>query len=136
MSAHRSIGGTVLAAAVAVGAALIPATAHAAPAPPAELSVMHLSVTNQAKFTESRSTLLTCGPAGGTHDNAAQACEALEAAAGNFQDLKAQTTQCPLIYDPVTVSATGTWKNSPVEFTREFANSCVLAAQTEGVYDF
>ncbi|QGK71230.1 protease inhibitor [Allosaccharopolyspora coralli] len=136
MSAHRSIGGTVLAAAAVVGAALIPATAHAGPAEPAELSVMHLSVTNQAKITESRSTLLTCGPAGGTHANAAQACAALDEAAGNFQDLQAQSTQCPLIYEPVTVTAKGTWKNAPVEFTHEFANSCVLAAQTEGVYDF
>jgi hypothetical protein len=41
-----------------------------------------------------------------------------------------------MIYDPVTVTATGRWKAKPVRFTHTYGNPCVLHAATGAVFAF
>ncbi|MFD0361066.1 subtilase-type protease inhibitor [Nocardia sp. GCM10030253] len=78
---------------------------------------------------------VTCEPAGGTHERPEAACAALDKVNGSFGDLPADPTAvCIQIYDPVTVAATGTWRGTPVQWQRTFANSCELHAGTAGVF--
>ncbi|WP_406231079.1 SSI family serine proteinase inhibitor [Nocardia sp. NBC_01009] len=78
---------------------------------------------------------LTCEPAGGTHEHPEVACAALDRVNGSFDDLAADSTAaCIQIYDPVTVTATGTWRGVPVQWQRTFANSCELHSGTAGVF--
>jgi hypothetical protein len=79
---------------------------------------------------------LTCSPAGGTHKQAKAACAALKAAKGNPAAIKNDGSMCMMIYDPVTVTATGNWKNKPVRYTHTYGNPCVLKASTGAVFAF
>src|SRR5687767_11691044 len=52
---------------------------------------------------------LTCNPDGGDHPSADAACAEIEAAQGDFEALPGEPTAlCTFIYEPVTVTATGT----------------------------
>ncbi|MBW4716318.1 SSI family serine proteinase inhibitor [Saccharothrix obliqua] len=79
---------------------------------------------------------LTCGPAGGTHGNAHHACAALSEVDGRIDELRAAPVSCTMEYDPVTVTATGTWRGERRRFTQTFENPCVLRAGTGHVFDF
>lgn len=79
---------------------------------------------------------LECDPAGGNHPHAARACAALEEADGDFANLPKQQTLCPLIYDPVTATASGSWHGRPVMAHREYPNRCAANADSGGVFGF
>ena len=83
-----------------------------------------------------RRALLTCSPAGGTHTQAKAACATLAAAKGNPAAIKNDGSMCMMIYDPVTVTAIGRWKNKPVRYTRTYGNTCVLHAATGALFNF
>ena len=83
-----------------------------------------------------RRVLLTCSPAGGTHTKAKAACAALAAAKGNPAAIKNDGSMCMMIYDPVTVTATGRWKNKPLRYTHTYGNPCVLHAATGALFNF
>jgi hypothetical protein len=83
-----------------------------------------------------RRVVLTCSPAGGTHKQAKAACAALNAAKGNPAAIKNDGSMCMMIYDPVTVTATGRWKAKSVRFTHTYGNPCVLHAATGAVFAF
>lgn len=137
MAATKLISRTLLAATAVAGAALTPA-ASAAPAPPPQATFMNLSVQPDTNARDARATVLTCDPAGGTHPKAADACQTLTSANGDFNSLPTahSNTMCPQIYKPVTFTATGTWHDRPVQFQKKFANSCVAGAQTGQVFQF
>jgi hypothetical protein len=97
--------------------------------------VLTLSVGEKARPAQRRATL-TCSPAGGTHKQAKAACAALKAAKGNPAAIKDDGSMCMMIYDPVTVTATGNWKSKPVRYTHTYGNSCVLKASTGAVFAF
>jgi hypothetical protein len=140
MAATRLISRTLLAATTVAGAALTPA-AHAAPtapaAPPHEVTFMNLSVQPE-QARDARTAVLTCDPAGGTHPNAAAACQTLATANGDFQALPTAHSNvvCPQIYKPVVFTARGTWHDKPVQFQKKFANACQASAQTGQVFQF
>jgi Subtilisin inhibitor-like len=83
-----------------------------------------------------RRVVLTCSPTGGTHKQAKAACAALTAAKGNPSAIKNDGSMCMMIYDPVTVTATGRWKTKTVRFTKTYGNACVLHAATGAVFAF
>ena len=83
-----------------------------------------------------RQVVLVCSPAGGTHKQAKAACADLKAAKGNPAAIKNDGSMCMMIYDPVTVTATGNWKNKPVRYTHTYGNSCVLKASTGALFAF
>lgn len=133
MSATRLLGRTTLAAATMLGTVLVPATATAAPP---QLSVLHLTVSKGYDVAASRASLLMCEPAGGTHPHATKACKSLNKVNGDFHSVGTENAMCPLIYDPVTAHATGTWRGKQVNYTKEFANRCVMESQTSGIFTF
>ena len=79
---------------------------------------------------------LRCEPSGGSHPAADEACGKLGAVGGDFGSLPTVSRQCILMYAPVDVTAKGVWAGEPVEFAASYANRCVAAAQTNGVFDF
>src|SRR5690242_19562037 len=115
-----------------IGTAAAPS--YAAKAPGSRL-VLTVAAGEKAKPVQQRATL-TCGPAGGTHKQAKAACAALNAAKGDPAAIKNDGSMCMMIYDPVTVTATGRWKSKPVKFTHTYGNPCELHAATGAVFTF
>ncbi|MEV4377525.1 SSI family serine proteinase inhibitor [Streptosporangium sp. NPDC049644] len=75
-----------------------------------------------------RTVVLQCSPiGGGTHPRTREACAALEPASGDVRKFKPATGLiCPLIYEPVTVSAVGVWKSRFTMSSQTFGNSCQM----------
>ncbi|MDR7301195.1 SSI family serine proteinase inhibitor [Haloactinomyces albus] len=146
MAAIRLFGRTLIATTAIAAATLASTGASAAPLPSASsepsvqhsASVLHLTVDRGTGSDPYRAVVLTCGPAGGTHPKAASACENLDRAGGKFSGLRAgrDNAMCPLVYRPVTVTATGTWEGTPVKHEKTYSNACVLTAHTGPVFDF
>jgi hypothetical protein len=136
MAATRLIGHALLAATALAGTVLVPAAASAGPEV-STLSSLHLGV-QEGRSGAVRSTVLTCYPSGGSHPNASEACATLARANGDFDSLSGTqaNAMCPLVYRPVTLTATGTWKNRPVQFEKTYPNACVGTSETGEVFDF
>ena len=80
--------------------------------------------------------LLTCNPSGVTHPHATEACTDLATARGDFAKLPRKPVFCPMIYAPVTASASGTYEGKHINFHQEFDNRCLLARVTGRVFEF
>jgi hypothetical protein len=101
------------------------------------MSMLALTIAQGEKATPAeRRALLTCSPAGGNVEQPRQACAAINAAKGDLSKLPAGDGMCMMIYDPVTVSATGRWKSRPVRYTHTYSNACVLKQETGAVFGF
>ncbi|GAA0948449.1 SSI family serine proteinase inhibitor [Nonomuraea longicatena] len=97
---------------------------------------LSLSVSGDAN-TWTRGVVLRCHPApGGHHPNAAAACAAIEAAGGRFDRFSGTSRACTMEYNPVTASATGSWRGRPVSWRATYANACGLEAATGAVFRF
>ncbi|MEU4832041.1 SSI family serine proteinase inhibitor [Streptosporangium sp. NPDC023615] len=77
-----------------------------------------------------RVVVLQCAPlGGGTHPRTRNACASLLPVNGDVGKFKPSTkTFCPLIYDPVTMSAVGVWDGRFALSSQTFSNSCLLRA--------
>ncbi|MGW1379189.1 SSI family serine proteinase inhibitor [Streptomyces sp. NPDC002446] len=122
-----------------VSAALVgtflPAPAGAAePQPPADQGLL-LTVSGD-RNTWIRGVRLGCPDTYGRHPHAAAACDALTWARGDFDALPGEPHACNRRYDPVTVSARGTWQGNPVDWHKEFANACTMDSETGPVFRF
>ncbi|ORT56370.1 hypothetical protein BKD26_28205 [Streptomyces sp. CB03238] len=91
-----------------------------------------------ATAVPTRAVTLTCTPtAGGTHPAPQRACAELRSVEGSFDKLGAEGTRpCIKIYDPVVVTAQGTWEGRRVNFERKYANSCVMQSEGSSVFSF
>ncbi|WP_170222933.1 SSI family serine proteinase inhibitor [Nonomuraea turkmeniaca] len=69
---------------------------------------------------------LTCDPDRGSHPRPAPACDVLRSVDGHIEDLDVNPGPCTLIYLPVEVEVSGIWRGEPIEYQREFPNSCVM----------
>jgi hypothetical protein len=85
---------------------------------------------------ESKSVQLTCGPAGGGHPKADQACAVLRGIGGDPSNLKGGDSLCILLYQPVTASVKGTWRGKAVKWQRTFGNSCEMTRATGVLFAF
>ncbi|MDI6097930.1 SSI family serine proteinase inhibitor [Actinoplanes sp. NEAU-A12] len=104
----------------------------AGPAGPASASAdTSLTLTNQAKTVK-----LTCGPAGGGHPKAGQACATLSGIGGNPARLKGGDSLCMLLYKPVTARLKGTWRGKTMKWQQTYGNSCEMARATGVLFDF
>ncbi|MEV6985076.1 SSI family serine proteinase inhibitor [Sphaerisporangium sp. NPDC051017] len=84
-----------------------------------------------------RIAFLQCGPAGGTHPRASEACRLLDPVGGDITDLRpSRDTNCTKEYDPITVSASGLWDGNHLWFERTFGNRCELNAYTAAVFNY
>ncbi|MEU3275040.1 SSI family serine proteinase inhibitor [Saccharomonospora sp. NPDC006951] len=103
---------------------------------PAPASHSALTLTLQTTDGAARTVQLNCDPASGTHPKAEEACAALSEADGKFGSLVKTSVACPMIYAPLEATARGHWQGSPVDYSTEYANSCVAGAESEGVFAF
>jgi hypothetical protein len=101
-------------------------TGPAAAAGPSKLTLAY-----EAKWVQ-----LTCGPTGGVHPKAAQACATLRGIGGDPAKLKGGDSLCMLLYQPVTASVTGTWRGKAVKWRQTFGNSCEMVRATGVLFDF
>ncbi|MFD6431805.1 SSI family serine proteinase inhibitor [Streptomyces venezuelae] len=130
-----AIGG--LTPAHAVAPAHDPAPAHAADtAAPAPKRGLFLTVSG-AENTWVRGVLLHCVPEpAGAHPQAAEACEAVALAGGDFDELPDDPRACTKEFDPVTATATGTHDGKPISWHKTYPNACALEADTGVVFRF
>ncbi|MBM4796712.1 protease inhibitor [Streptomyces sioyaensis] len=83
-----------------------------------------------------RGVRLSCPDTYRRHPHALAACNALTWARGDLDALPGEPHSCTREYDPVTVSATGTWRGSPVNWRKEFPNACTMDSATGPVFRF
>ncbi|GAA3116272.1 SSI family serine proteinase inhibitor [Streptosporangium carneum] len=84
-----------------------------------------------------RHALLECDPPRGTHPDPVAACEALILAHGDPARLEPLPgVRCTEQYDPVTVTATGTWDGRFIRFEQTYGNGCQLYVATGPVFSF
>ncbi|WP_020666218.1 SSI family serine proteinase inhibitor [Amycolatopsis nigrescens] len=104
-----------------------------APAQPADTS---LSFSMNRDNGATSSVSLSCEPSGGSHPTSDAACETLKKVNGDFSRLPVAERACVLIYAPVNVEVTGSWRGKPVSFQREYPNTCVASAESTDVFTF
>jgi hypothetical protein len=124
----------VLAGAVALCAAAVCVTA--VPAAAAMPSTLTLSATTDGQAPHL--VQLTCDPAGGTHPDAQTACMQLSQVDGDIAHLPGTEAHifCPMIFQPITVSATGLWRGRTVLFQDKYTNSCERDNKTGDLFRF
>ncbi|PGH52227.1 SSI family serine proteinase inhibitor [Streptomyces sp. Ru87] len=126
--------------AFAATAFAVPATAAAAvPAATAapEASLTLTIVPDELSETQPVTTVtLECGPAGGSHPAAADACRLLAAVDGDFTKIEPAHAACPEYYAPVTVVATGNWGDRGIAVSARYTNRDCAAVGTDGVFAF
>lgn len=131
------VAAAFLAATALTGAGVAAAESTDAAPITAGPSNLLLSVNGQQISSSSRQdALLTCNPSGGTHPHAAEACDDLATAQGDFSKLPKRELLCPMIYAPVTAKASGTYAGKHINFRQEFPNRCLLARNTGQVFAF
>jgi hypothetical protein len=75
-----------------------------------------------------RLAVLTCEPTGGTHPRAAQACDEIAKVAGDIAAIPA-SGGCVDVWEPVTITARGTWQGKALDFTEEQTSvGCAMAS--------
>jgi hypothetical protein len=79
---------------------------------------------------------LSCEPAGGSHPKKEAACETLRSVGGDFGRITSRPQNCTMIYQPVDVTASGTWRGKPVKFAATYASRCSADAGSRGIFDF
>ncbi|PPK66832.1 SSI family serine proteinase inhibitor [Actinokineospora auranticolor] len=129
MSAKR----LATAAACAVAAALVPATAAQASTAPVRGALL-LTVTT----ADGRSDVayLECAPDRGTHAHPTAACAALSQVNGDVAQLPGNPGQlCTLEYAPARATVHGLWGPRFVRYQQTHPNRCALAAATGPVFD-
>lgn len=138
MTPHRFlVAAAFLAATALAGAGVAAAESTGTPTTPSRSS--HLLLTVNGRHIDASSkhdALLTCNPSGGTHPRAAQACADLATAQGDFAKLPKKPEFCPMIYAPVTATASGTYEGKRIDFRQEFDNRCLLARVTGHVFEY
>jgi hypothetical protein len=92
-----------------------------------------LSITSSDSGELIATASLTCPPDGGSHPNAAAACQQLSQADGWIQGIPEDSGVCPREFAPVIVTALGTWNGEPRYYKQEFSNRCVAVRATGGV---
>ncbi|GAA2936020.1 SSI family serine proteinase inhibitor [Streptomyces enissocaesilis] len=121
----------------ALASAAVPARAAAdVPDEPTLPHGLFLTVSG-AENTWIRGVLLKCPPGGpGHHPDAAGACAALDKADGDLDRLSGNPRACTKQYEPVTVSAKGSWRGRAAAWQKTYPNACVLDAATGPVFRF
>ncbi len=81
---------------------------------------------------------LTCDPDGGTHPDSQTACMQLSQVDGDVAHLPASQVHifCPMIFQPITVTATGLWRGRTVQFRDEYTNGCERDNRTGMLFRF
>ena len=95
-----------------------------------------LSITESDSGQTMAEATLTCPPNdkdAGSHPNPAAACAQLTEADGRIEAIPEALGPCTQEFQPVIVSATGTWDGQPRHYKQEFSNRCIAVRATGGV---
>lgn len=124
----------VLAGAVAVCAAAVCVTA----VPAAAATPSTLTLTAALDGRAPHAVELTCDPIGGNHPDAQTACLQLTEVDGDIARMPGTQAHvfCPMIFQPITVSATGLWRGRTVLFQDRYTNSCERDNKTGLLFRF
>lgn len=129
--ARRLAAASLTAAALAAPLLMSP-TAHA----DSRETLLFLTVSG-SENTWIRGIALECPDTSeGHHPRAAEACAALDEAGGDFDTLPGDPHLCPLIHDPVTVTAKGTYNSDTVDWQHTYPNACAMEAAAGPVFAF
>jgi hypothetical protein len=128
------VAATAAATVALVGLAAAPAAAARPIRAAAKTQLVLTYAAGEKASPVQRRAVLTCAPAGGTHQQAKAACTALNAAHGDPAALVPSDGMCTMQYDPVTVTATGRWHGKIVRYKHTFGNACVLRTDTGAVF--
>lgn len=77
---------------------------------------------------------LRCGPTGGSHPHAEQACGILSAAGGDPRRITPADGFCTMEFAPVRATLGGWWEGRPVVYQQTFSNSCAMGLATRGLF--
>ncbi|ASU84389.1 hypothetical protein CDO52_17710 [Nocardiopsis gilva YIM 90087] len=143
----RSLASALAAFALAGG--LVPASAAPATAgapdniPKRPTAVLHFfrgdgqaALMGKASVARDYVGRLTCGPAGGDHPDAKEACKAIREASGRLEDIPPRKGTCTLEYRPVPMEVFGVWEGEAVHHARTFGNPCLVGVEAAGVFNF
>jgi hypothetical protein len=92
-----------------------------------------LSITSAASGETLAKASLTCPSNGSSHPDPAAACAQLTKADGYIEAIPEDPGPCTLEFNPVIVTASGTWNGQPRHYKHEFSNRCVAVRATGGV---
>ena len=121
------------------------ATATAAPAEPDGLyAPSNLVLTigegeDPSLATVQRSAVLSCSPTSdGSHPEPGKACAELRSVDGDIASLVNTDNDgvCPMIWDPIVVTAEGVWEGRKVSYAHTFPNACVMENSTGALFSF
>jgi hypothetical protein len=124
----------ILAGAVVLAAACVTAAPAAAAGPlPSSLTLTATTDGRAPHVVE-----LTCDPVAGTHPDAQLACYQLEQVDGDIAHMPGTEAHifCPMIFQPIEVSATGLWRGHTVLFQDKYTNSCERDNKTGNLFRF
>lgn len=121
----------------------LPSTGHAGEKSPTEqvnpqslsLTLSYPGVSGTDYARPDRTVSLMCDDPGGTHPNAAQACEDLESTNGQIEQPSSDAI-CVELYEPVTASASGKWQGREISFNNQYGNTCLMHAMTGQIFSF
>lgn len=123
-------GAVALGVALGLGVLVGPAASADSPVGDLTLSIYYVNAGTTTQVT------LTCEPTGGTHPDAQNACDDLITANGDIYDIPPVSANCPA-YQPVVVSANGTWAGQSDTYGAKVQSWCTANAETGGhVFDF
>jgi hypothetical protein len=83
-----------------------------------------------------RSVDLRCEPSGGSHPNAREACDDLLRSDGDVQAVQDSDSLCTFEYQPVHVTAAGSWRGEHRSFDHVYPNACAMRVDTGSVFGF
>jgi hypothetical protein len=89
-----------------------------------------------ATVSRDRSVVLKCDPPRGSHPKKTKACQELEARGGRLAAQDPGDVLCTMEYDPVTVTAVGSWRGQAVQFKETYVNNCLMLVHTGVVFQF
>lgn len=124
----------ILAGAAALCVAAVCVTA--VPAAAAMPSTLSLTATTRGQAPHV--VELTCDPVAGTHPDAQLACLQLEQVDGDIANMPGTEAHifCPMIFQPIKVSATGLWRGRTILFQDSYTNSCERDNKTGNLFRF
>ena len=132
-----AIGVVACLASAGLAAAVAPSSAQAASAPERHRTYLVLTI-GYGENTDNvdRSATLRCEPSGGSHPQAVQACQELQAVDGQIAAIPERDGFCTKEYNPVTVTAAGWWRGERIRYRETYSNPCVMRLHTGTLFQF
>ena len=115
----------------------VSAVDKAVPPAPGSRPRASLKISVAVGTATAKTVKLTCNRDGGTHPTPRPACRLLRAVKGNPAKLgDGGDAICTREYNPQTATVRGKWRGKRVDFTRTYANPCMMKAAGGPLFTF